>query len=84
MVVCVGGSKARVLVGTCAACSVAFAVATPALVVVPRLPWRRWSSFCRDSMGRALLGLLDDRLLHWGVQRAMPCGSNGLERPVLV
>jgi hypothetical protein len=36
VVVCVGGGRARVLVGTRAASSVAFAPATPALAVVPR------------------------------------------------
>jgi hypothetical protein len=36
VVKCVGSSRARVLVGTCAAESVAFALASPALAVAPR------------------------------------------------
>ena len=58
--VCVGGGKARVLVGTRAASSVAFAVAALALAVVPRRSWQRWKSCCWSSMDRARLGLLDD------------------------
>jgi len=59
--VCVGGGRACVLVGTCATCSVALAVAAPALAVVPRRFRRRWSSWCWGSMGRARLGPLDDQ-----------------------
>ena len=59
--VCVGGGRARVLVGTRATCSVAFAVATLALAVVPRRSWRRWRSCCWGSMDHAWLGLLDDQ-----------------------
>ena len=50
--VCVGSGRARVLVGTRAASDVALAVAAPALAVVPRRSWRRWSSWCWGSMGR--------------------------------
>ena len=84
IVVCGGGDKVRVLVGTRAASSVAFAVATPALAVVPRRFLRRWSSWCWGSMGRGRLRHLDDLLLHRGVQGATPCGSNGLGRPASV
>ena len=84
MMMCVGGGRARVLVGTRAASSVAFAVATLALAVVPRRSLRRWSSWRWGSMGLGLLRLLDDLLLHRDVQGATPCGSNGLRRPVSV
>ena len=76
--VCVGGGRARVLVGTRAACSVALAVATPVLAVVPRRSCWRWSSWCWSNLGRAQLRLLDDMLLYRGVQGATPCGCNGL------
>ena len=59
--VCVGGGRARVLVGTRAASSVAFAMATLALAVVPRQSWRRWRSCCWGSMDRVRLRLLDDQ-----------------------
>ena len=61
--VCVGCGRARVLVGTRAASSVAFAVAALALAVVPRRSWLRWRNCCRGSMDRARLGLLDDQWL---------------------
>ena len=82
--VCVGSGRARVLVGTRAASGVALAVVAPALAVVPRRSWRRWSSWCWGSMGRARLRLLDDLLLHRGVQGATPYGCNGLGRPASV
>jgi hypothetical protein len=81
MVVCVSAGRARALVGTRAASSVAFVVAAPALAVVPRRSWRCWSSCCPGSMGRARLGLLDDQLLRQGMQGDTPCGSNCLGRP---
>ena len=82
--VCVGSGRARLLVGTRAASDVALAVGAPALAVVPRRSWRRWSSWCWGSMGRGRLRLLDDLLLHRGVQAATPCASNGLGRPASV
>ena len=82
--VCVGGGRARVLVGTRAASDVALAVAAPALAVVPRRSWRHWSSCYRGSMGRTRLGLHDDQLLRQGMQGATPCGSNCQLRPASV
>ena len=52
-VVCGGGGRVRVLIGTRIASSVALAVAAPALAVVPRRSWQRWSICYRGDMGRA-------------------------------
>ena len=59
--VCVGGDRARVLIGTRAVRSVAFVVAALALAVVPVRSWQRWRSCCWGSMDRARHGLLEDQ-----------------------
>jgi hypothetical protein len=58
---CVGSGRARVLVGTRAAKSVAFAPASPALAVAPRQSWTAMMSVVEVAwMQSAWLGLLDD------------------------